>query len=192
MTTTTAPPKTTTSETKKVIHSKKPLLHYAAYFIGIGSLVFIAQSDEPRQLETALLAGAISSGSVISRDWFKARLDPSMANDPGALISLFNEMLHAGRAQVNANAAHLKRVEFLQTDLTEAMRSFNDLLRLSPEEIEQRLQSLQGANLTHALSAIEPPAPAENGHIPPAGETHRQESTTLRQSFRQHRPGFDA
>ena len=65
------------------------LLHYAAYFVGVASLVFVAQTNEPKQVENALLAGAISAASVVSRDWYKARLDPNMAADPNAFIGLF-------------------------------------------------------------------------------------------------------
>jgi hypothetical protein len=118
------------------VKGRNDLLHYAAYFVAVGSLVFVAQTDEPKQIENAVLAGAISCGAVISRDWYKARLDPNMAADPTALIGLFSEMLDAGRAQANTNAAHLKRVEFLQTDLVEAMRDFNDMLRLNPDEAQ--------------------------------------------------------
>lgn len=183
---------------------KNTLLHYAAYFLGIGSLVFIAQTDEPKQIETALLAGAISAGSVLSRDWYKARLDPSMAHDPSALIGLFNEMLHAGRSQVNTNAAHLKRVEFLQTDLVEAMREFNDMLRLSPEDVEQKLRALQSSHLTSALPLNNThPTPTQTPlnnsvnnnateFIPGLGTTYVPPADTLRQSVSQGRPGFDA
>jgi CBS-domain-containing membrane protein len=173
------------------------LLHYAAYFIAVGSLVFIAQTDEPKQIENAVLAGAIASGAVVSRDWYKARLDPDMAADPTALIGLFNEMLHAGRAQANVNAAHLKRVEFLQADLVEAMRDFNDMLRLNPAEVEQRLREIQTANLTSALPPLNisyPPGTngINNAAEPSLGVTHVPESATLRQSDRLRRPGFDA
>jgi len=175
-------------------------LHYAAYFVGVGSLVFVAQSDEPKQIESAVIAGSIAAGCVISRDWYKARLDPTMANDPSALIGLFNEMLHAGRAQVNINAAHLKRVEFLQTDLVEAMREFNDMLRLDPAEVEQRLRGVQSANLTDALSAVNLPPRSPLGQpisssidaAPSTGSTYVPPSETVRQSTQLRRPGFDA
>lgn len=178
---------------------EKNLLNYAAYFIGVGSLVFVAQSDQPKQIETALLAGAISTASVVSRDWYKARLDPSMAADPTALIGLFSEMLDAGRAQANTNAAHLKRVEFLQTDLVDAMRDFNDLLRLDPAELEQQLKAIQTTHLTSALPMINVPPPGANGANginntakPPSDSTHIPDITTLRQSEPLRRPGFDA
>lgn len=176
---------------------EKNLLHYAAYFIGIGSLVFVAQSDQPKQIETALLAGAIASGCVVSRDWYKARLDPNMAADPTALIGLFSEMLDAGRAQANTNAAHLKRVEFLQTDLVEAMRDFNDMLRLEPADVEQRLKAIQTTHLTSALPIINVPNPLgangiNNAAEPPSNSTHIPDSTTLRQSESLRRHGFDA
>ena len=205
MPTTHAPPspETTTDTTAqatasqaKTLRGSHPLLHYAAYFIGVGSIVFVAQTGEAEQIETAVLAGTLSAASVMSYDWYNARLDPSMASDPTALITLFNEMLHAGRAQVNTNAAHLKRVEFLQVDLAEAMRDFNNLLRLPPEEIEQRLRTVQNAHLTSALQVMNTPtqAPTYESSTAPslAGETHRPDNTTVRQSFRQHRPGFDA
>ena len=174
-------------------------LHYAAYFVSVGSLVFVAQSDEPKQIESAVIAGSIAASCVISRDWYKARLDPTMANDPSALIGLFNEMLHAGRAQVNLNAAHLKRVEFLQTDLVEAMREFNDMLRLDPTEVEQRLRGVQSANLTDALSAVNLPPRSPLGQpissmdaAPSTGSTYVPPSETVRQSTQLRRPGFDA
>lgn len=180
------------------------LLHYAAYFIVVGSLVFVAQTDKPRQAESAAIGGAIASICVISRDWYKARLDPNMANDPTALINLFSEMLHAGRDQTNTNSAHMKRVEFLQVDLVDAMRGFNDMLRLDPAEVEQRLRALQSANLTDALSAVSvPPVPpgAPGGHAinssiefssPKASTTHVPQGTTVQQSANMRRPGFDA
>jgi hypothetical protein len=176
---------------------RNDLLHYAAYFVAVGSLVFVAQTDEPKQIENAVLAGAIASGAVVSRDWYKARLDPNMAADPTALIGLFSEMLDAGRAQSNTNAAHLKRVEFLQTDLVEAMRDFNDLLRLDPADVEQRLKAIQTAHLTSALPPLNVPYPlGENGinnaADSPLGGTHVPDSTTLRQSESLRRPGFDA
>ncbi len=124
-----------------------------------------------------------------------------MAADPTLLIGLFNEMLHAGRAQANTNAAHLKRVEFLQTDLVEAMRDLNDLLRLEPDEVEQRLKAIQTAHLTNALPTLNVPYPhSTNGIHNSAAEpvssgavaTHVPDSTTLRQSDRLRRPGFDA
>jgi CBS-domain-containing membrane protein len=144
-----------------------------------------------------VIAGAIASGAVVTRDWYKARLDPSMANDPTALIGLFSEMLHAGRDQANTNAAHLKRVEFLQTDLVEAMRDLNDSLRLDPAAIEQQLRAIQSAHLTSALPTLNVPNPGEanviNNHMASSvGATHIPDSTTLRQSERLRRPGFDA
>ena len=78
---------------------RRDLLHYLAYFSAVGALAFIAQTGEPKQAENAVLAGAIACGAVVSRDWYKARLDPNMVEDPTAVISLFSEMLHAGRAQ---------------------------------------------------------------------------------------------
>ena len=158
------------------------LLHYAAYFLSIGSLVLVIRSGEPKQVESALIAGAISSGSVLSRDWYKARLHPSVENDPNALIQLFSEMLHANRAQLNTSASQLKRVEFLQGDLTDALRDFNDTLRLSPDEIEQSLRALQTQNLTQAFSEFTAPT---------ASTTHVPDSTTVRQSNPFHRAGFD-
>lgn len=196
---TTAPPPDRPQS--KRLNGRNDLLHYAAYFIGVGSLVFVAQTEEPKQIESAVLAGAIASGAVISRDWYKARLDPNMAADPTALIQLFSEMLHAGRAQANTNAAQLKRVEFLQTDLVEAMRNFNDMLRLEPAEVEQQLKAIQTANLTSALPT---PLPVINvSHPPgtnginnaaesPAGTTYVPDSTTVKQSEVIRRPGFDA
>jgi hypothetical protein len=143
-----------------------------------------------------VLAGAISCGAVVSRDWYKARLDPNMAADPTALIGLFSEMLDAGRAQVNTNAAHLKRVEFLQSDLVEAMRDFNDLLRLNPEDVEQRLRAIQTATLSSALplNISYPPGTSgiNNAAESPLGVTHVPDTATLRQSDRLMRPGFDA
>jgi hypothetical protein len=179
------------------VKGRNDLLHYAAYFVAVGSLVFVAQTDEPKQIENAVIGGAIASGAVVSRDWYKARLDPNMAADPTALIGLFSEMLDAGRAQANSNAAQLKRVEFLQTDLVEAMRDFNDLLRLNPDEVEQRLKAIQTANLSSALPTLNiayPPGTAGINNVAelPLGVTHVPDSTTLRQSDRLHRPGFDA
>jgi hypothetical protein len=172
------------------------LLHYAAYCIGIGGLVFVAQTGEPKQIENAVMVGAIASGAVVSRDWYKARLDPNMAADPTALIGLFSEMLDAGRAQANINAAHLKRVEFLQTDLVEAMRDFNDMLRLNPDEAQQRLRAIQTANLSSALPLSIPYPPGTSGinnaAESPLGVTHVPDTATLRQSDRLMRPGFDA
>jgi hypothetical protein len=178
------------------VKGRNDLLHYAAYFMAVGSLVFVAQTDEPKQIENAVLAGAISCGAVISRDWYKARLDPNMAADPTALIGLFSEMLDAGRAQANTNAAHLKRVEFLQTDLVEAMRDFNDMLRLNPDEAQQRLRAIQTANLSSALPLNIPYPPGTSGinnaAESPLGVTHVPDAATLRQSDRLMRPGFDA
>jgi hypothetical protein len=179
------------------VKGRNDLLHYAAYFVAVGSLVFVAQTDEPKQIENAVLAGAISCGAVVSRDWYKARLDPNMAADPTALIGLFSEMLDAGRAQANTNAAHLKRVEFLQMDLVEAMRDFNDMLRLDPADVEQRLKSIQTANLSSALPPLNIPYPLgtsgiNNAAESPLGVTHVPDTATLRQSDRLMRPGFDA
>ena len=173
----------------------KDLLHYAAYFIGVGSMTFIAQTEQPKQIENALLAGGIAASCVVSRDWYKARLDPDMAADPSALIGLFSEMLHAGRAQANTNAAHMKRVEFMQSDLVEAMRELNDLLRLEPDEVEQRLKAIQSAHFSSTLPPVNVPNPlspnAVNNAADPA--TAAQNGTTLRQtSVMGHRPGFDA
>ena len=177
------------------------LLHYAAYFSGVGLLTLTIQAGEPRQAENAVIAGAIAMGSVITRDWYKARLDPSMADEPTGLINLFSEMLHAGRAQVNTNAAHMKRVEFVQADLVDALREFNDTLRLNPAEIEQQLKNLQSANLTSALSAVNVPSvpPAAPGNAinnalehPGDSPTHVPASATVRQSSNLRRPGFDA
>ncbi|MEO0516057.1 MAG: hypothetical protein AAF171_02025 [Cyanobacteria bacterium P01_A01_bin.116] len=200
-----SPPANTapTTPEQKPLRSRNSLLHYAAYFAGVASLVFIARTNEPKQIETALLAGAISATSVVSRDWYKARLSPSMAEDPTALISLFSEMLHAGRAQANTNAAQLKRVEFLQTDLVEAMRELNNRLRLDPAEVEKRIKAIQAEHLTSTL-------PALNGSLPlmentggnakgsavhssnAVGATYIPDSTTLHQSESLRRPGFDA
>jgi hypothetical protein len=181
------------------LKSRNDLLHYTAYFIGVGSLVFVAQTGEPRQIENAVIAGAIASTCVVSRDWYKARLDPSMANDPTALIGLFNEMLHAGRDQANTNAAHLKRVEFLQTDLVETMRDLNDSLRLEPAEVEQQLKAIQTAHLTSALPMINVSYPSGTDGINNVAEfateanaTHVPPSTTVRQSYNARCPGFDA
>jgi hypothetical protein len=170
---------------------RNDLLHYAAYFMAVGSLVFVAQTDEPKQIENAVMAGAIASGAVISRDWYKARLNPNMAADPTALIGLFSEMLDAGRAQANTNAAHLKRVEFLQVDLVEAMRDFNDLLRLDPVQVEQQLRAIQTTNLTSALPTLNISYPTGADSLNNAA-THAPDSTTLKQSQPLHRPGFDA
>ena len=181
------------------IQRRSPLLHYAAYFLAVGSIVFVAQTGEPRQKENALLAGTISAASVLSRDWYKARLSPRIATNPDGLIELFSEMLDAGRAQANANAAQLKRVSFLQTDLVEAMRDLNDQLRLDPEEVDQRLRAIQTANLTDALPTINVPNPLadsaiNNNAAPPItdGTTYIPDSKTVRQSEVIRRPGFDA
>ena len=178
---------------------KRDWLHYAAYFVAVGALTFIAKTEEPRQIEDALLAGAVASGAVVSRDWYKARLDPNMADDPNGFIALFSEMLHAGRAQANSNAGQLKRVSFLQADLIEAMRDLNDLLRLEPDEVERRLKAIQTAHLSSALPTIAVPNPLaenaiHNSTVPPtpAGDTYIPDSTTLRQSDPLRRPGFDA
>ena len=188
------------NDTKQTpLKRRNPLLHYAAYFLAIGSIVFVAQTGEPKQKENALLAGAISAASVLSRDWYKARLSPSLAADPDGLIVLFSEMLDAGRAQANANAAQLKRVAFLQTDLVEAMRDLNDQLRLDPEAVDQRLRAIQTANLTDALPTINVPNPLadsaiNNSAAPPItnGTTYIPDSKTVRQSEVIRRPGFDA
>ena len=188
------------SQPKPKKRGRNNLLQYLAYFIGIGSIVFIAQAGEPKQVKNAVLAGVISASSVISRDWYKARLDPDMAEDPTGFIGLFSEMLHAGRAQANTNAAQMKRVEFLQTDLIEAMRDFNNLLRLDADEVEQRLKAIQTTNLSSALPSITVPNPlAENApnnrvEIPTPAEasTYIPDSTTIRQSQVIRRPGFDA
>ena len=183
------------------LNGKHDLLHYGAYFAVVASLVFVAQTNEPKQVENALLAGAISAASVVSRDWYKARLDPNMAADPNAFIGLFNEMLQAGRNQANSNTAQLQRVEFLQTDLVEAMRELNDQLRLEPAEVEQRLKAIQTAHLTNALPPLNLSASlgstngSSNGSThgnAAAGVTHIPDSTTLRQSEPIRRPGFDA
>jgi hypothetical protein len=189
-----SPESSAIKQRRSTVKARHDLLHYAAYFIGVGSLVFVAQTDEPRQIESAVMAGAIASTCVISRDWYKARLDPNMATDPTALIALFSEMLDAGRAQANTNAAHLKRVEFLQTDLVEAMRDFNDLLRLDPAAVEQQLKAIQTAHLTSALPPLNIPHSngLNNAAEPPIGVTHVPDSATIRQSDRLHRPGFDA
>ncbi len=72
MTTTTSPPtphkNPPTQKPSGRVKGRNELLHYAAYFIGVGSLVFVAQTGEPKQMENALLAGAIASGCVVSRD----------------------------------------------------------------------------------------------------------------------------
>ena len=161
---------------------QSPLLHYAAYFLSVGSLVLVIRSGEPKQVESAVIAGAIASGSVVSRDWYKAKAHPKLAEDPNAFIEVFSEMLHANRAQLNTGASQLKRVEFLQSDLVDALREFNDTLRLSPNEIEQRLRALQTNNLTQAFSEL---------HQPPASTTHIPDSTTVRQSVPIYRAGFD-
>ena len=199
MTTSDSPPATSPPPPKPArLKGKHDLLDYAAYFLSVGSLVFVAQMGEPKQVEHTLLAGAIASGAVVSRDWNKARLDPNMAADPDAFILLFSEMLHAGRAQANTNSANMKRVEFLQVDLIEAMRDFNDLLRLEPAEIEQKLRQVQTAHLTSALPTLNVPYPPEaNGGInnvaePAAGITHIPDSATVKQSGVIRRPGFDA
>lgn len=178
---------------QSIHHTNHDLLHYAAYFLGVGGLVFVTQSGQPAQLKQSVIAGAIASGAVVSRDWFKARLDPNMANDPSALISLFNEMLHAGRAQVNVNAAHLKRVEFLQVDLKDALVSFNDLLRLEPDAIAERLQAAQSIRFAQALpTPLPPPIPMTAPTANQISETHVPPATTVQQSFSATRPGFDA
>jgi len=38
------------------LNGKHDLLHYGAYFVGVASLVFVAQTNEPKQVENALLA----------------------------------------------------------------------------------------------------------------------------------------
>lgn len=182
------------------LKGRNNLLHYLAYFVGVGSIVFVTQAGEPKQIKNTVLAGVIAAGSVVSRDWYKARLAPDMAEDPSAFIGLFSEMLHAGRAQANTNAAQMKRVEFLQTDLIEAMRDFNNLLRLDPDEVEQRLKAVQITNLSSALPPIAVPNPlAENAlnnrmeePDPAEVSTHIPDSTTVRQSQVIRRPGFDA
>ena len=179
---------------------QRNLLQYAGYFLGIGGLMFVTQTGEPKQIENAVMAGAIASGAVVSRDWYKARLDPSMAADPTALIQIFSELLHAGRAQVNTNASHLKRVEFLQQDLTDAMVQLNDQLRLSPEAVEQQLRSVQTNHLASAFSTVRYPTEIAHAdaatHMPapiPTPDTYVPDSTTVRQSTNlRRRPGFDA
>ena len=176
---------------------RRDLLHYLAYFSVVGALTFIAQTGEPKQAENAIFAGAIACGAVVSRDWYKARLDPNMAEDSTAAMGLFGEMLHAGRAQANTNAAHLKRTQFLQTDLIEAMREYNDTLRLDPADVERRLKEIQTANLSSALPTLNVPYPpgtngVNNAAESPLGVTHVPDSTTLRQSEPLRRPGFDA
>lgn len=186
----------TTAPTPPPQRSTKPCrnwLHYAAYFICTGSLVFIAQNGEPRQTENALLTGAISCGAVVSRDWYKARLDPNLAHDSTAAIGLFGEMLHAGRAQANTNAAHLKRVEFLQTDLVEAMTALNNTLRQSPEEGEPPLSVPSPSSLA-GLPVIQMPGPVPTQpplEVATNGGTHIPDSTTVQQSIQLARPGFD-
>ena len=196
MTTSNSPPTASSPPKPARLQGKRDLLHYAAYFLGVGSLVFVAQMGEPKQVKHSLLAGAIASGTVVSRDWYKARLDPNMAADPNAFIALFSEMLHAGRAQANTNSANMKRVEFLQTDLVEAMRELNDLLRLEPAEIEQKLRQVQTAHLTSALPTLNMPYPPGtngiNNTAESPGTTHIPNSTTVRQSSGIRSPGFDA
>ena len=170
----------------------RDLLHYAIYFSCVGGLVFIAQNGEPRQIEDALLTGGIASGAVVSRDWYKARLAPNLAHDSTAAIHLFNEMLHAGRAQANTNAAHLKRVEFLQTDLVDAMTALNDTLRQSPEEIEQAFRGSPPSPIA-GLPVIQIPVPAPpSPEVVTNGGTHVPDSATVQQSSSAARPGFDA
>lgn len=176
---------------------RRDLLHYLAYFSVVGALSFIAQTNEPKQAENSILAGAIACGAVVSRDWYKARLNPNMVEDSTAVIDLFIKMLHAGRAQANTNTAHLKRTEFLQTDLIGAMRNFNDTLRLDPADVERRLKEIQTANLSSALPTLNVPYPPgtngiNNAAESPLGVTHIPDSTTLRQSEPLRRPGFDA
>jgi len=189
----------TVSQPQSLRHQRRrDLLHYLAYFSAVGALTFIAQTGEPKQAEQAILAGAISAGAVISRDWYKARLEPNLAADPTAFIGLFSEMLQAGRAQANRNTAQLQRVELLQTDLVEAMRDFNDLLRLDPAAVEQQLKAIQATHLTSALPMLHTPYPnGTNGSIHnatdlPHSSTHVPDSTTVRQSQPIRRPGFDA
>ncbi|MEO1396097.1 MAG: hypothetical protein AAFV90_24630 [Cyanobacteria bacterium J06634_5] len=184
----------TTPPTQRSTKPARNWLHYAAYFLCTGSLVFIAQNGEPRQIEDAVMAGAIACGAAVSRDWYKARLAPNLAHDSTAAIQLFNEMLHAGRAQANTNAAHLKRVEFLQTDLVEAMTALNNTLRQSPEEIEQALSATSPFPLA-GLPVIQMPKPVPAQPPPDVatnGGTHIPDSTTVQQSIQAARPGFDA
>ena len=200
MTISDASPNPSGSKQKVRLKGRNNLLQYLAYFVWVGGIVFITQSGEPKQVKNAILAGVISTGSVVSRDWHKARLAPDMAEDPSGFIGLFSEMLHAGRAQANTNAAQMKRVEFLQTDLIEAMRDFNNLLRLDPGEVEQRLKAIQITNLSSALPSIAVPNPlAEDAlnnrmEVPDSTEasTYIPDSTTVRQSQVIRRPGFDA
>ena len=194
---TTPNPKPTSPPLTLYARRRRDLLHYLAYFSAVGALTFIAQTGEPKQAENAVLAGAIACGAVVSRDWYKARLNPNMVEDPTAVISLFSEMLHAGRAQTHTNAAHLKRTAFLQTDLIEAMRDFNDLLRLDPADVERRLKEIQTAHLSSALPTLNVPYPPgtngiNNAAESPLGVTHVPDSTTVRQSEPLRRPGFDA
>ena len=200
MTISDASPNQSKPKQKARLKGRNNLLQYLGYFVGVGGIVFIVQSGEPKQIKNAVLAGVISAGSVVSRDWYKARLAPDMAEDPSGFIGLFSEMLHAGRAQANTNAAQMKRVEFLQTDLIEAMRDFNNLLRLDPDEVEQRLKAIQITNLSSALPPITVPNPLSENALnngmevptPAEASTHVPDSTTVRQSQVIRRPGFDA
>ena len=178
---------------------QRTLLHYIAYFLGAGGLIFITQSGEPKQIENALATGALVSAAVVSRDWFKARFSPSLAADPDRALALFSEMLDTGRAQATANSKQMHRVAFLQTDLIEAMRDFNDLLRLDPEEINQRLRAIQTTNITSSLPVAlnipfpEGTDPTSNAADPTGvADTFVPDSTTVKQSQSLGRPGFDA
>lgn len=177
---------------------RRNLLHYLAYFASVGAVVFIARTGTPRQAEDALIAGAISAGSVISRDWFKARLSPHLSEDPSAALVYLSAAIEVVREQANHNGAQLERASFLQKDLISAMQDLNDLLRLSPAEVEAQLKEIQRGSLTNAFSAFGesgfgnselPAPPAQNGT---SSTTYVPDSTTLRQSYRTNRPGFDA
>ena len=177
---------------------RRNFLHYLAYFASVGAVVFIARTGTPRQAEDALIAGAISAGSVISRDWFKARLSPHLSEDPSATIAYLSTAIEVVREQANHNGAQLARASFLQKDLISAMRDLNDLLRLSPAEVEAQLKEIQRGSLANAFSAFgESSFSASEPSMPPAhsstsSATHVPDSTTLRQSYRANRPGFDA
>ena len=178
-------PSTPTPSTPTPSKPRRNWLHYAAYFTCASGLVYVAQTGDPQQVKHALIAGAIASGAVVSRDWYNARLTPDLACDSTAAIALFNEMLHAGRAQANNNAAHLKRVEFIQTDLVEAMTALNNTLRQSPEEIEQAFRSPPLSPLS-SLPVVQVPTADTN-----SGATHIPNSATAQQSAAAMRPGFD-
>ena len=72
----------------------------------------------------------------------------------GLLVYRFSPYASTWLLSATCCYLHRLRVEFLQSNLVDALRDFNDTLRLGPDEIEHRLMALQTHNLTQAFSEL--------------------------------------